>query len=85
MKDIFHYVQKSYSLRNHPELQRQRNRTLFFGTVSILLKPRIWKLIPSDIKNTNSLGIFKEKLKFWTTDKCPWRLCRTYIQNVGFN
>lgn len=85
MKDIFHYVQKSYSLRNHPELQRQRNRTLFFGTESILLTLRIWKLIPSDIKNTNSLGIFKEKLKFWTTDKCPWRLCRTYIQNVGFN
>ena len=65
--------------------KRQRNRTLFFGTESILLTPRIWKLIPADIKNTYSLGIFKEKLKFWTTDKCPWRLCRTYIGNVGFN
>ena len=31
-----------------------------------------------------TLGKFKEKIKFWTTDKCPCRLCKTYIGNVGF-
>ena len=38
----------------------------------------------SDIRSANSLEIFKEKIKFWTTDKCPCRLCKTYIGNVGF-
>ena len=85
MEDTFHFIQKPYNLRNDPELQRQRNSTVFFGTESIsLLDPKILELIPSDIRSANSLEIFKEKIKFWTTDKCPSRLCKTYIGNVGF-
>ena len=85
VKDTFHFIQKPYSLRNDPELQRRRNRTVYFGTESISsLAPKIWELIPSDIRSANSLGIFKEKIKFWTTVKCPCRLCKTYIGNVGF-
>ena len=72
-------------MRNDPELQRRTNRTVYFGTESISsLAPKIWELIPSDIRSANSLGIFTEKIKFWTTDKCPCRLCKTYIGNVGF-
>ena len=78
------YIQKPSNLRNNPELQRRRNRTVYFGTESISsLAPKIWELIPSDIRSANSLGIFKEKIKFWTTDKCPCRLCKKYIDNVG--
>ena len=85
MKDTFHFIQKPYNLRNDPEPQRRRNRTVYFGTESISsLAPKIWELIPSDIRSTNSLEIFKEKIKFWTRDKCPCRLCNTYIGNVGF-
>ena len=85
MKDTFHFIQKPYNLRNDPELQRRRNRTVYFGTESISSPaPRIWELIPSDIRSANSVGIFKEKINFWTTDRCPCRLCKTYIGNVGF-
>ena len=41
------------------------------------------ELIPSGIRNTNSLRIFKEKIKFWTTDKCPCSLYKTYIGYAG--
>ena len=34
MKNTFHYIQKPYNLRNDPELQRRRNRTVYFGTES---------------------------------------------------
>ena len=85
MKDTFHFIQKPYNLRNDPELQRRRNRTVYFGTESISsLAPKIWELIPSDIRSANSLGIFKGKIKSWATDRCPCRLCKTYIGNVGF-
>ena len=85
MKDTSRFIQKPYNLRIDPELQRRRNLTVYFGTESISsLAPKIWELIPSDIRSANSLGIFKEKLKFWTTGKCPCRLCKTYIGNVGF-
>ena len=86
MKDPFHFIQKPCNLGNDPELQRRKNRTVYFGTESISsFAPKIWELIPSDIRNANSLGIFKEKTKFWITDKCPCRLCKTYFSNVGFN
>ena len=85
MKDTFHFIQKLCNLRNHPELQRRRNRKVYFGTESISsLVIKIWELIPSDIRSAKSLGIFKEKIKFWTTDKCLCILCKTYIGNVGF-
>ena len=55
MKYFFHYMQK-------PELQKRRNRTQNFGTKSKSLHAaRTWELIPSDIRNANSLEIFKEK------------------------
>ena len=48
------------------------------------LAPKVLELIPNDIRSANSFGIFKEKIKFWTTCKCPCRLCKTYIGNVCF-
>ena len=70
MKDTFHFIQKPYNLRNDPELQRRKNRTVYFGTESISsFAPKIWELIPSDIRSANSLGTFIEKIMFWTTDK----------------
>ena len=85
MKDTFHFMQKPYNLRNNPELQRRRNRPVYFGTESISsIAPKIWELIPSHIRSANSLEIFKEKIKFWTADRCPCRLRKTYIGNVGF-
>ena len=43
MKDTFHFIQKPYNLTNDPELQRRRNRTVYFGTESISsLASKIW-------------------------------------------
>ena len=62
MKDVFHFVQKPYNLRNEPTLQRQRNRTEYLKTESISsLSPKIWEIVPCEIKNAKSLDIFKAK------------------------
>ena len=59
MKDIFHSVQKPYNLRNDSTLQSRRNRTLYFGTESISsLAPKMWEILPCEIKNAKSLDIF---------------------------
>ena len=85
MADIFHFVEKPYNLRNNLIIQRQANHTVYFGTESISsLFPKLWELIPSEIKSAKSVNIFKEKIKFWTTDKCPCKLCKTYVGNIGF-
>ena len=76
MADIFHFVEGPYNLRNNSIIQRQTNHTVYFGTESISsLAPKLWELIPSEIKSAKSLNIFKEKIKSWTTEKCPCRFC----------
>ena len=48
------------------------------------LGPIIWEMIPNSMKNSASLSIFKNKIKTWIPEKCPCRLCKDYIQGVGF-
>ena len=46
--------------------------------------PKIWDIIPKEIKNDTSLNIFKNKIRKFTFDKCPCRLCLVYVPNLGF-
>ena len=62
MADIFHFVEKPYNPRNNSIMQRQENRIVYFGTESVSpLVPKLWELIPSEIKSAKSLNIFKAK------------------------
>ena len=52
-------------------------------TVSFLA-PKIWDILPKDMKDSESLDIFKRKIKKWIPSECPCRLCKTYVPQVGF-
>ena len=55
------------------------------GTESVsFLGPKIWDLVPSNIKLPQSLSIKKKKKKKWVPLQCPCRLCKIYLQHVGF-
>ena len=55
-------------------------RTVLHGTESLShLRPKIWELLPSDMKNLSSITTFKKVIKQWKPHVCPCRLCRTYI------
>ena len=41
-------------------------------------------LVPEDAKQSESLEVFKNKIKKWVPSRCPCRLCRVYLQNIGF-
>ena len=56
-----------------------------YGTETLsFMGPKIWALIPSDLKNVKSLPEFKRKIKLWRPDKCPCRMCKTYISGLRF-
>ena len=76
---------KTMQFKKWPKTTKTEKPLVYFGTESISsLAPKILRLIPSNIRNANPLGIFKEKLKLWATDKCPCALYKTYIGNVDF-
>ena len=60
-------------------------RTVTYGTNTLsYLGPKIWSILPNDIKESKSLLEFKRKIKKWKSEECPCRLCKTYIAGVGF-
>ena len=59
--------------------------TVTFGLESFrCLGPKIWKLVPDNLKAIDSIQAFKEALKNFTFNKCPCRLCKDYIHGVGY-
>ena len=80
MNDIFELQNPSYNLRSSCDQFRRENvKTVHYGIQSVIhLGPKIWKLVPNDIKYSNSLSKFKKPEAY------PFRLCKTYIAQVGF-
>ena len=56
-----------------------------YGTETVsFLAPNIWDILPKDIKDSESLVIFKRKIKKWIPSECSCSFCKTYVPQVGF-
>ena len=86
MKEVFDFCEnKHYDLRSGIHLSRIKHHSTHYGTDSLSnLGAKIWDLLPNDIKELNTLSSFKAKIKKWIPEKCPCRLCKNYIAQVGF-
>ena len=59
-------------------------RTVTYGINTLShMGPKIWLLIPDEIK-ASCTCIFKRKIRKWKPVDCPFRLCKTYLDKVGF-
>ena len=76
--------QPEYNLRNKTHFVTRPIRTIYYGDNSLrYLGPKLWELIRSDIRDTKSVEVFKNRFKNWILNNCPCSLVKTYIQ-VGF-
>ena len=46
--------------------------------------PKIWGIIPNDIKNISTVPLFKARIKKWIPRSCPCRLCKLFAPKLGF-
>ena len=66
MKDIFPINRNPYNLRQNSQFSRPRINTVYHGTESISnLGPKIWDLVPSNLKEISELDKFKKAIKQW--------------------
>ena len=73
------------SLRNVSDFKMPNINTVHYGEDSLrFFGYKIWELIPIEIKYVDDLLTFKRKIRNWAPKICPCRLCKTYIQGVGF-
>ena len=84
MNDIFKLRENTYNLRNFHILESENPRTKRFGLHCIAYRAsQLWKNVPVEIRNSNSLTVFKEKIKKVTLIPCSCNCCRKYIHHVG--
>ena len=76
--------EQTYNLRKLSQFCRPKVNSVLNGTERVsFLGQVIWDLVPNELKDIGNLTAFKT-IKKWSPEKCPCRLCKVYISNVGF-
>ena len=86
VSDIFAQTAQHYNFRQNRDFKIRSAKSVYHNSESIsCLGPKIWKIVPAKIKETNSLNHFKIEIRKWVPQNCPCRLYKQYISGVGFS
>ena len=74
--ELFQFSEQiRYELRQRPQFQIPWVHSVFRGTDSLkFLRPKIWAMVPKEMKQLESLGKFRNAIKQWKPTSCPCRL-----------
>ena len=85
LSEFFVSNNHNYNLRSRSELTAPSINTVFKGQNSIsYFGSIIWNSIPVELREINPFQVFKSEMKPWRPTNCPCRLCKKYIENLGF-
>ena len=77
--------QGQYNLRSCSDFTLPIVRTINYGIDSIrYLGQKIWESIPANITEVDTMKHFKSGIIKWKSESCPCRLCKTYLQKIGY-
>ena len=82
MNEVFNFQENERcNLRSGIHLASGNMHTAHFGTDTISsLGPKLWKLMTDKIKHASTLSAIKAKIKSWTINNCPCRLCKIFVK-----
>ena len=70
----------NYNLRGNSFLNRRKVNSVRYSTESVsFLAPKLWDILPKEIKNSETLNTFKAKIKNWVPNICI--ASRIYLRN----
>ena len=76
---------RPFDLHNNNSFQRRRVNSVWNGTESVsYLGPKIRDLVPTEIKESESLNTFKFKIKRWVPERCLCKICKVNLEQVVF-
>ena len=85
MSEIFRKKDRPNSLGNPGLLITNWKSTVKYGINSIVYKSsKICQTLPTDLRNSESLSIFKCNIKKLRDINCQRKICKTYIPNVDY-
>ena len=60
-------------------------KTVNYGAETLRsLGPKVWQLVPRELREIKSLKSFTKRIKMWTPQNCPCRLCKCFVPQLGF-
>ena len=72
-------------MRNYSYFAMPRAKTVNHGSESLsYIGSKLWDSIPSHTKEIESINEFKHVIKTWKPGLCSCRLCKVYLQNIGY-
>jgi hypothetical protein len=86
MQDIFDHMGHGRKTRMGDKFTRHKVNKVYKGENSLrIFGPIVWNtMLPEKLKACSSLAEFKNYIKSWIPNDCPCRLCKHYVQGVGF-
>ena len=85
MNDIFKTKTHNYDSRNDTIFVPKKINSVYNGTETVSYRAqKTWDIIPEGIKTLPTFTEFKKKIKNWRPNNCDCRLCKNYIQGIGF-
>ena len=77
--------QNQYNLRNWTYFDAPKVSTVNQGSESVrYLGSKIWEIISAYTKVLDTIDKFIIASKKWRPESCSCRLCRVYLQNIGY-
>ena len=84
MKHVFPLKESTRYPTRHI-FQSRNVHTSSFGINSLAhLGPKIWAILPEDLKGLTSLEMFKQRVKQWNPTNCPCKFCVPYVAGLGY-
>ena len=74
MTELFEIKEPHYNLcseASHFKRQREKIKSTHYGIQSVRhLGPKIWNIVPQNIRESTSINELKSLIKFWKPDTC---------------
>ena len=85
MNDVFKLRDETHHLRHTTQFLVDPIHSVFNGSKSTLfLGPKNWEQIPTEVKTNDSLVRFKKEIRKWKPLNCPYRIFKTFVDNLSF-
>ena len=85
ISELFSFSNINHNFRSGSQFHQLSASTAGNGLeTTSYLGPKIWNMVPAEMKQKSSLSSFKREIKKWIPENCPWRICKKYLPGVGF-
>ena len=85
MNEVFDIIESPYPLRNELRFKSRNIRTARYGIeTAAFVGSKIWSYMSLELKKSTSRNEFRSKIKTWKPENCPCKLCKIYLQRIGY-